>query len=455
MANNVRQYVGARYVPKFADPVAWQSNTAYEALTIVTYNNSSYTSKIPVPASVGNPAQNPTYWVNTGDYNAQVEAYREETVAVQENLTQEISDREEADTALTNQITAETTARENADTEIINSYQPLKTGEWSNKKVIFCGDSYGVITPARTSTWIEYTAQYLGLKTGNWVNLAVSGSAFGNGDFLNQLQNHASTLSQDEINSIDAIVLCGGINDCHANMHPNIDSGSTEFINYCKNTFTNARVYLGFIGNALETLYSNAIFYNTFMSYENLGSKGYTILHGVYAIPHWNNEVFWIGTDYVHPNTYGSNLLGVGISTALISGNYNFVVEQEGNDLIKPATGISSTLPSTLVAINNGIYTIKMPDTILTFTDEQNTNTAVIYELGNRLYFKTPIAVQITAHTAVGTTNTQDVPAEIVFNGTTATLNFRKFISTGFENIQFTRVVIPSFTLSLDCCLIN
>lgn len=79
MANSTVQYVGARYVPKFADPVEWQSNTYYEALTIVTYNNSSYTSKIPVPATVGNPAENGTYWALTGNYNSQVEQYRRES----------------------------------------------------------------------------------------------------------------------------------------------------------------------------------------------------------------------------------------------------------------------------------------------------------------------------------------------------------------------------------------
>ena len=74
----VRQYVGARYVPKFADPAAWASGTSYEAMTIVTYNNSSYTSKIPVPPTVGDPADNPDYWALTGNYNAQVEQYRQE-----------------------------------------------------------------------------------------------------------------------------------------------------------------------------------------------------------------------------------------------------------------------------------------------------------------------------------------------------------------------------------------
>lgn len=70
---SVREYVGARYVPKFADPVEWQKDTSYEALTIVTYNNSSYTSKIPVPSTVGNPANNGDYWALTGNYSAQVQ----------------------------------------------------------------------------------------------------------------------------------------------------------------------------------------------------------------------------------------------------------------------------------------------------------------------------------------------------------------------------------------------
>lgn len=75
----IRNYVGARYVPKFANPVEWQANTSYEAMVIVTYNNSSYTSKIPVPSTVGNPAENSTYWALTGNYNAQVEEYRQES----------------------------------------------------------------------------------------------------------------------------------------------------------------------------------------------------------------------------------------------------------------------------------------------------------------------------------------------------------------------------------------
>lgn len=68
------QYIGARYVPLiFGD---WLANTTYEPLTIVLYNGSSYTSKKVVPPNIGAPDDNPTYWANTGNFNAQVEALR-------------------------------------------------------------------------------------------------------------------------------------------------------------------------------------------------------------------------------------------------------------------------------------------------------------------------------------------------------------------------------------------
>ena len=77
----VRQYIGARYVPKFYEHNGsnnWRANESYEALTIVTYNNDSYTSKKVVPANIGNPAANSEYWALTGNYNSQIEQYRED-----------------------------------------------------------------------------------------------------------------------------------------------------------------------------------------------------------------------------------------------------------------------------------------------------------------------------------------------------------------------------------------
>ncbi len=73
---SVREYIGARYVPLFADPIEWDNTKTYEPLTIVYYQGNSYTSRQAVPTGIA--ITNETYWALTGNYNAQIEAYREE-----------------------------------------------------------------------------------------------------------------------------------------------------------------------------------------------------------------------------------------------------------------------------------------------------------------------------------------------------------------------------------------
>lgn len=77
MANTpVRQYIGARYVPLFAAPAEWDNQRTYEPLTIVIHNGNSYTSRQYVPTGID--ITNTDFWALTGNYNAQVEAYRKE-----------------------------------------------------------------------------------------------------------------------------------------------------------------------------------------------------------------------------------------------------------------------------------------------------------------------------------------------------------------------------------------
>lgn len=80
----VTQYIGSRYVPVFADPVEWSSAKEYEPLTIVIHEGNSFTSRQFVP--VGIDIDNETYWAETGNYNAQVEQYRNEVSTVSDNL---------------------------------------------------------------------------------------------------------------------------------------------------------------------------------------------------------------------------------------------------------------------------------------------------------------------------------------------------------------------------------
>lgn len=67
-------YKGARYVPKFTDKPdgQWDNTIAYEPLTIVLYQGNSYTSRWFVP--VGADINDTTYWLPTGNFNAQLES---------------------------------------------------------------------------------------------------------------------------------------------------------------------------------------------------------------------------------------------------------------------------------------------------------------------------------------------------------------------------------------------
>ena len=76
IAKGVTQYVGARYVPLFANPAQWSSEREYEPLTIVLYQGNSFTSMQYVP--VGIDIANEEFWAQTGNYNAQIEQYRNE-----------------------------------------------------------------------------------------------------------------------------------------------------------------------------------------------------------------------------------------------------------------------------------------------------------------------------------------------------------------------------------------
>lgn len=87
------QYVGARYVPKFADPIEWDIERGYESLTIVTYKGESYTSKCPVPPGVD--IKNTRYWALTGAYNAQVEEYKNQVKDLSQQVTEFASDNKE------------------------------------------------------------------------------------------------------------------------------------------------------------------------------------------------------------------------------------------------------------------------------------------------------------------------------------------------------------------------
>ena len=119
-----KQYIGARYVPLFADPYEWNDAREYEPLTVVYSKGNSYTSKQYVPT--GTPLTDENFWAITGNYNAQVEQYRKEAKAVSDKC----------DTATKNANDALSIAKTNRQDIASNDAELAGTAESGLKKLI-------------------------------------------------------------------------------------------------------------------------------------------------------------------------------------------------------------------------------------------------------------------------------------------------------------------------------
>ena len=125
---NRNVYVGHRYVPKIFGE--WDKQNQYEGLSIVTHQGNSYTSKKRVP--VGIDILNEEYWVVTGNYNAQIEDYRQEVRRLSTDVGNNSTTLIEHDTKIksnTTNIATNTADIKKAETNIDSIDQRVKTVE--------------------------------------------------------------------------------------------------------------------------------------------------------------------------------------------------------------------------------------------------------------------------------------------------------------------------------------
>lgn len=348
----VRQYIGARYVPKFYDydgSSDWRSGTAYDALTIVTRNGNSYTSKKPVPSTVGAPEDNPEYWASTGIYNEQVEAYRQETSEVASGLTS----LSETVSGLTTNVN---TLR--ADTNLLMA---------SNRRFIFVADSYGMrVTPS----YIDLIKTYMGLDNSSCYNLAYSGGGFArpNNKFITVLQNASSNISNHS--TITDIVVGGGFNDANyirnETITPNdVITEMSNFASYCKTEYPNARLWLHFDAYCNDVLANDATIgtygeINLYIGraerlYASGGRFGYRYMNNVKYTLH---DTTLLDSTYFHPNETGNVMLASNIMSYLLGGDCS--VSNGRVVTFTPKTGLT-VASGTLICvqeIHDGVATL-------------------------------------------------------------------------------------------------
>lgn len=453
---SVREYIGARYVPKFYEfnNGVWESNKEYEPLTIVQYNSNSYTSKKTVPANIGNPNENPDYWVVTGNYNAQVEEYKQDV----QNLDNRVDHIDTQIEGINGQVRGINEQIDVIDAEL--SKKMLK------KKYIFIGDSYGEgVGPGSDISygWCQLVPQYMGLSSDDYYSFYLGGSGFARPGYkwLDLLRTNSASITNK--NEITDICVFGGYNDNNY-LKETILNEIKLFCEYAKSTFPNARVKIGMVGWGTTESARAGISNNVTPAYSLCGRYGASYISGSEYILH---NYTYISSDAIHPTTDGYVRLASYISSGIISGAIN--VNDNYNNTTIRANGISTSVEyasEIAETFNNG--TIQICNTTPLSTIRFNFNNATlegggIYDIGVAdLIFTKPFNGGYTSDNFV---------TGFIYDGT----DFKKFEGqlgirpsgvlfirnitigntggyVGFNNAQYLCITFPIFTFNSKYC---
>lgn len=267
-----RQYVGARYVPKVVGE--WNKALQYEALSIVTYMGNSFTSKVPVPANID--ITNKTYWVNTGNFNAQVEQYRQE----QSQLKNDLSD------------------------EIVNRKNDTKDN------ILWIGDSYSVNYNHKLPNGVRDM-----LNAKNWFEYSRGGAGFagawGGVNFNDLIEEAKSHLSATQKEMIKYVYIVGGANDSGfdwTNLKPKVIST----VNNARNSFPNAQVCFIYASCAYDT------YLNLLTKTKNISNDN--IMPCIFAMPYFYLTGAFYNNDNLHYTEAATNYI-ISVISQLICGS--------------------------------------------------------------------------------------------------------------------------------------
>ena len=314
----IRQYVGARYVPKFyegSNGNEWDSGVSYEALTVVTYLNCSYTSKKPVPARTITPNLDTEYWIMTSSLNADIL-----------ELKSDVADIKAFDSSLL---------------------------DGSYRKYVFISDSYGEVRDG--TNWILEAVSMLGLTSSDYYEGVQGGFGFypgyaggENAKFISLLQGLNGTITdKDEITDI---VVGGGFND-RTQTIANLKTAISDFCTYAKANYPNAKIWVAGFGWSFNSEFVQELNAGKYLNaYKSCGEYGAIYITGSDYIMH-NKSLFLsesqdpytlvLGNQYVHPNASGSKSIAGKVVSALLGGNSCGVLGERQTVTFTLATGVT------------------------------------------------------------------------------------------------------------------
>lgn len=339
----MKQYIGARYVPKIATPYAWDINATYEPLTIVGYLGNSYTSKKTVPA--GTQISNEEYWALTSMTSGDVEQLRQEVM----DLSGEVAGVDADIQKLNGQVSTINGEVQTLKTEVAQLENTV-TDLVSRKYWLVIGDSYMGRGTTPLATLIKQYAEIDPNVTVNVIYAGGGGFTRTDSSAFNAQLNSWYSGNTDNAKRVTDILVCGGANDQLS--VSTIVSSIRTFCSRARTLCPNAKVHIADMSLSYDPQYKNQI-YNVFKFYkQGAGECGAGFVENLAYTMHWRP---YLESDLVHPNNTGVLMLAQSIASYI--GGDDSAAMQVYSQVNNSITGLRV---ETFQTLNNGTVTTQV-----------------------------------------------------------------------------------------------
>lgn len=231
----------------------------------------------------------------------------------------------------------------------------------SKRKFILVGDSYAEgYGNQDLKGWAKYVIEYCNTNNMSAQEIYEGGSGFVHvGNSGHTFKTLLQTLTVENPDSITDIVVVGGYND-HDSSQSVIEASIEQFIEYCKETYINAKISIGMAGNNSTNndggmLIRNDLTSKVLPAYKNCVLYGANYLNGVEFSTHFYNNFY---NDGVHLTDY--SILGRTVYNILMGYGSNIYGKET------TCTYTDSGLPNfrMYTTLNDGICSLRLPQNV-------------------------------------------------------------------------------------------
>lgn len=312
----MRQYIGARYVPRFLGE--YDNTQQYEALDVVDNGaGTSYIARKIVPPNT--PLTDTDYWFVYGASSGAIIALQNDMIQAQND----IGDIQGDITTINNSIG---TINGNI-TSLQNAVSPL-TAEYNrnhNRRFVTIADSYGNL-PTTSTSWSGILNSIVG---GDWYNFSNGSMGFykaGSGmNALQFIQSEYSNISHPE--TITDIIINLGLNDYQETL-ANIGTAIQSLVSWLKSNFVNASIWFACAQNSYVFTTAEFLAYKKIMQ---LVQQEANVLMCKYmaGLEYICHDMELMATDKVHPASGGAYEIARGMLGYLFGNSYKYLKSKD------------------------------------------------------------------------------------------------------------------------------